>query len=264
MAERRASDGGRRALRIVGALARNDARGVGRDPLLRWLVGYPIALALVLRWGVPALADPVRARFGIELLDYRVLLVGFMVELLPVLTGMVVGFLLLDERDDATLSALQVTPLGLGGYLAYRVALPIVASVAMTLVTVPLVGLAPVDAGPLFAVALGAAPLAPLFALFLAAFARNKVEGFALTKASGMLFVPPVLAYFVAPPWQWLFGLFPTYWPAKAFWAQQGVVWSGGATAAAVPYAVPLAVGVVVQAVMIAWLLRRFRRTAAM
>ena len=250
----------RRMLRTAGALAVSDARGVGRDPLLRWLIGYPIALALLLRWGLPALAGPVEARFGIRLLDYGVLVTSSMVELLPVLVGMVVGFLLLDERDDRTLHALQVTPLGLNGYLAYRVALPIVASVAMTVAAVPLVGLTPVALGPLLAIAVGAAPLAPLFALFLAAFAGNKVEGFALTKASGMLFVPPVLAYFVAPPWQWLFGVVPTYWPLKAVWTLQGIGWASGPSAGAGGYAVPLAIGLVVQAVLLRWLLRRVRR----
>lgn len=248
-----------RPLRLALALARIDARGVGRDPLLRWLIGYPLALALIMRWGVPAIAGPILARSGVSLLDYGALLTSFMVELLPVLIGMIVGFLLLDERDDGTLLALQVTPLTLGGYLAYRVTLPIVVSVIMTMVTVPLVGLVPVTFGPLLVIALGAAPLAPLFALFLAAFARNKVEGFALTKASGVLFVPPVAAYFVAPPWQWAFGVFPTFWPVKAFWVQQGVGGAAGGPAVSAPL-VLVAIGIVVQAGMVWLLLRRFRR----
>lgn len=264
MATPEASDGRRRILRTAGALAVSDARGIGRDPLLRWLIGYPIALALLLRWGVPALAGPVEVRFGIALLDYGVLVTSAMVELLPVLVGMVVGFLLLDERDDRTLAALQVTPLGLNGYLAYRVALPMVVSVVMTVIAVPLVGLARTDLGPLLVIALGAAPLAPLFALFLAAFAGNKVEGFALTKASGMLFVPPVIAYFVAPPWQWLFGVVPTYGPLKAFWTQQGVGWTAGPSPGAGGYIVPLAIGLVLQAALLRWLLRRVRRSVVM
>ena len=36
----------------------------------------------------------------------------------PGIVGMVVGFLLLDERDERTLSALRVTPLSMRRYLA--------------------------------------------------------------------------------------------------------------------------------------------------
>lgn len=39
--------------------------------------------------------------------------------------GVVTGFLLLDERDDRTLTALQVTPLPLRAYIFYRVTVPI-------------------------------------------------------------------------------------------------------------------------------------------
>ena len=176
---------------------------------------------------------------------------SFVVELMPILAGMVVGFLLLDQKDDGTLAALRVTPLTLGGYLAYRIAMPMLVSVPMTLAVFPIAGLVRVGVGPLLLMALGAAPLAPLFALVLATFAGNKVEGFALTKASGVVLFPPVLAYFVPEPWQWAFGIIPTYWPVKASW----VWWDRGWASAAL-----LATGVVYQAFLLRLLLRRFRR----
>jgi fluoroquinolone transport system permease protein len=102
-----------KALRVVQALGPIDAKGVLRDSLLRWLVLYPVLLALLLRWGVPALADRLADRYRFDLTAYYVLVMSFLVELLPILTGMVVGFLLLDQRDDHTLMAWQVTPLTL-------------------------------------------------------------------------------------------------------------------------------------------------------
>jgi fluoroquinolone transport system permease protein len=240
-----------KAIRAVRALGPIDARGIQRDPLLRWLVVYPVFLALVIRWGVPALAARLEGRYDFDLSGYYVLLMSFLVELLPILTGMVVGFLLLDQKDDGTLTALRVTPLTLGGYLAYRITMPMLVSVPMTLAVFPIAGLVRVGAGPLLLMALGSAPLAPIFALFLASFAGNKVEGFALGKASGVLFIPPVLAYFVDPPWQWAFGLMPTYWPVKAFWVQQ----AGGNG-----YPAYLLVGAAYQALLLVPLLRRFDR----
>jgi hypothetical protein len=32
------------------------------------------------------------------------------------------------------------------------------------------------------------------------------------------LFLLPFAAYFLEAGWQWLFGLFPTYWAPKLFW----------------------------------------------
>ncbi len=122
---------------------------------------------------------------------------------------------------------------------------------AATLLMFPLAG---VTAAPMVAVAsaLAAAPLAPLMALFLAAFARNKVQGFALMKAAGAVTWPPLAAIFVAMPWQLLFGVSPVYWPARVYWSAQ----DGEAA-----WALWLVPALAWQGLLIWLLLRRYRRT---
>ena len=140
----------------------------------------------------------------------------------PAICGMVVGFILLDQRDDHTLTALRVTPLPLTGYLVYRLAAPMLLGVGMTLIALPLAGLVPLGPLELLGLALAAAPLAPLTALFLAAFAANKVQGFALQKALGLFLIAPFLGTLLPPPWQAVLWLVPTYWPAALLWAHAG------------------------------------------
>jgi fluoroquinolone transport system permease protein len=65
-------------------------------------------------------------------------------------------------------------------HLAYRLAAPMLISLAMTLIALPLAGLVSLSFLEVLLVAVAAAPLAPLSALFLGAYAANKVEGFAL------------------------------------------------------------------------------------
>ena len=132
--------------------------------------------------------------------------------------GSVVGFLLLDQRDDRTLTALQVTPLTVQGYLAYRIAVPMAVSVPVMMAGIAIADLVEMGVAAAFAAAVQAAPAAPLYALFVAAFAANKVQGFALLKGVGVLTWPPVFAWFVASPWQVAIGLDPLYWPLKLFW----------------------------------------------
>lgn len=208
-------------MRVLIALGPVDAKSVSRDPLLRWLMFYPLLLAGLVRWGVPWLAGTLLAKFQFDLAPFYPLLMSFVLVMTPMLAGLVIGFLLLDQQDDRTLTALQVTPLTLTGYLVYRLSLSLGLSLAITMIIFPLTGLVALGFGPLFLAALSAAPLAPFYALVLAAFAANKVQGFALTKALGVLLVAPLLAYFVPPPWQWLFGLVPLYWPAKLLWLLQ-------------------------------------------
>ncbi|HEX6383923.1 MAG TPA: hypothetical protein VF177_04560, partial [Anaerolineae bacterium] len=185
-----------------------------------------------------------------ELMPYYPAIMGaVLLQLVPLFTGMVIGFLLLDQRDDRTLTALQITPLSLNGYLAYRLAVPTLLSVLLTLIVLPLAGFAGIGFLPLLLAAIVAALLAPLFALFLAAFAENKVQGFALMKAAGIILFPPLIAYFVPSGWQLAFGVMPTYWPARLYWlylAGQHGFW------------IYLAAGIIYQSLLLAALVRRF------
>jgi fluoroquinolone transport system permease protein len=239
-------------VQVWRALGPIDLHNVRRDPLLRWLVVLPLAAALAARWFLPSLLAQVETFMQIPLLPYYPPFMAYALLLLgPMLAGVVVGFLLLDQRDDRTLFALQVTPLSLNNYLAYRLALPVLIGLLLSLVVLPLSGLVQLNLLHLLAVALAAAPLAPLFALFLAAFATNKVQGFAIQKGLGVVMLPPVIAYFVPAPWHWLFGLAPTYWPAQVLWQAQsgsGQLW------------LYLGLGLLAQGFLLWLLLRRFNR----
>lgn len=239
------------AIKALGALGPIDFMSVRRDSMLRWLFFIPILIALIGRWGTPVLQVRLLETFQLDIEPYYPLLVSFIVLVMPMMAGVVVGFLLLDQRDDQTLTALQVTPLSLTGYLTYRITLPTLLGLLMTLVAVPVVGLVQLAFVDLFLVALAAAPLAPLFALFLAAFSANKVQGFALMKASGAANWPPLIAYFVPGHRQLLFGIVPHYWPAKVFWMLE---------AGEPGFWVFLMVGWAYQSLLIWLLLKRFRR----
>lgn len=208
------------AARVVAALGPADVRRVRRDNLLAWVIGLPVGAALLMRFGVPPLTGWLSSTYGFDLVPFYPVVGGyFVVVMMPIVLGFVVGFLLLDERDDDTLRALQVTPLSPVAYLAYRAGVPTLVSLLLMPALVPLAGLSPLGLGATLVVAVASAPLAPLFAFTLPAFARNKVQGFALVKLLGALMMLPVLAYVVPDPWRWLFGIVPSFWSLQTLWS---------------------------------------------
>ncbi|HRN50067.1 MAG TPA: hypothetical protein PLC52_03045 [Anaerolineales bacterium] len=241
------------ALKALRALGPVDLRGIRRDSMLTYIALMPIVLALVLRFAVPWIRDQVFARGGFDIAPFYFLLMSyFFVMLSSALVGMAVGFLVLDERDNQTLQALQVSPLPMRDYIVYRVSVPLVVSVLMTLAAYPLAGLGNLSLAQQLVVALSAALLAPLWMLFLASFAANKVQGFALLKAAGFIVLMlPMFAYFVKSGWHWAFGLLPSFWPVKIYWlfeAGETRVW---------PY---LLIGILFQSILLLLLLRQFLR----
>lgn len=235
------------------ALALGDSRNVWRDPMLRWFALLPLVLGVVLRYLAAPLLTRLSLWLDIDLVAATTPLVGYIaLTIAPALAGMVIGFLLLDHRDEGTLAALAVTPLTVEGYLVYRLAAPMLVAFVATLLMFPLVGIAVTPTTAVMS-ALAVAPLAPLMALFLAAFARNKVQGFALMKAVGVVLWPPLAALFVAMPWQLLFGIFPVYWPGRVYWSAL----DGDAA-----WGLWLLPALAWQGVLIWLLLRRYRRVA--
>lgn len=237
-----------RAFRALGPV---DLRSVRRDAMLKWMVFLPLLVVVALRIVLPLVTEQLRLQLNFDLRPYYSLVNSFMFLLMPIIVGMVIGFLLLDQRDDHTLSALQVTPLSLNGYLLYRISLPMLLALLITLLMVPCLGLYPVSWEVLLFSALSSAPLAPVFALFYASFAQNKVQGFAVMKAPSIFIIPPLAANFIQSGWQWAFGMIPTYWPVKVYWlfeAGSRVAWPAFIT------------GLLYQMVLIMFLLRWFNR----
>ena len=239
-------------LRLIKALGPIDAMNVRRDPLLRWILVLPLGIALLVRFFPPVIIERLENTLHFSVGDFFPRVAGYALLITaPMLCGMVIGFLLLDERDDRTLLALRVTPLSPVSYLAWRLSLPMLVSVAVTLAAFLMAGLSQPGIPGLLLCAVAAAPLAPLMALALAGFAHNKVQGFALVKASGVFQMAPLVAYFVRSEWQPAFAIFPTYWPARQLWTLQ----EGGGNAWLF-----LTAGLVYQLILLLLLLGRFRR----
>ena len=238
--------------RMLQALVPIDLRNVRRDPLLLWVGGLPLLMALVIRLGLPVVAGLLHARTGFDMRPYDPLIMGGFVLLAPAMVGMVIGFLLLDERDDRVLAALLVAPLPLRHYLLYRISMPTIVATGVTLISYPVAGLVPLAWAELLGIALLAALAGPFVALTLAAFAPNKVAGFAVMKTSNGVQLVPLMAFFVAEPWQYLAGLVPSFWPMKALWlaAAGAEIWP------------TLAAGLLANLVALALLAHRFETVA--
>jgi fluoroquinolone transport system permease protein len=228
-----------KTLRLFRAFAPVDFKNIRRDALLVWIPLLPLIMTLALRFGVTPLASLMLRQFDLDLTPYYPLLLSMFVLLVPSTVGMIVGFLLLDERDEQTLAALMVTPMSNTSYLTYRIGVPLVIGFFITLIMYPLAGLIPIAPLDLVIVSLLGAFTAPLTALFLAVLAENKVAGLAMLKMLNGITILPVVAYFI-----------PTYWPLKVFWSAV----SGES------YWLYLLIGLVVNGIALMLLLRQWNK----
>jgi len=204
-------------MRRYTTLAWGDLKSLSRDNFLILIYCIPVFIALLFRFAVPVAAGLVHE--WVDLTAHYAFIMSFLTFMTPSFVGMVMGFMLLDDRDEDILSYMAVTPLSRTGYLVYRIISPVLVSFFLMYIMLFIAGLTPVPVVRLIPVGIMAAMEAPILALFLAAFANNKVEGLAVYKLAGIIFLAPFVGYFVPSGWQYVAGIFPPFWVSKAFLA---------------------------------------------
>lgn len=229
-----------------------DLELVGRDRFLSFVPAYLVVIVPALRFGVPPLTHWLRADYGFDLEPYWPLIGSYVSVLLSsMFIGILVGFLLLDEREQGTLRARLVTPLAFEGFLVYRIAQVTLAAV----VTLPFIayglGLGAPSLSAVVVLALANAPMAVVGTLFFPLFTRDKVQAFAWGKLlSGICFLP-LAATLLDSPWHWVVGgWMPVYWTLEAYLRAE----SGE------PWVIHAATGGLTTWLLAAWMVRLYRR----
>ncbi len=243
--------------RLTLSLMLADARNVSRDGLLAFLIASPLLIALIFRFAIPddaALAQIVGSYPQLEtLVNARgPVLMSIVVSMSSGLIGAVYGLLLVDERDERTLTVLRVMPVSFAHYLIARLATPCLLSMLTTIAAYPLAGLAPLPLATVAIVALAGATTVPVVTLIIVSFAANKVVALTIMRVVNALLALPILAYFATPLQEMLAWPVPSFWQMKALWL----------AASGEPHLWALLITPALNVPLTLWLYQRFRRRA--
>ena len=164
----------------LSALARKDARVIYRDRFMIFIAFYALVLAIACRIIVPWI--PV-AQLDLYLAP-AVVLTG------PLLLGTLLGFALIEEREQGTWLLIRVLPVRPLRVFAYLSLSATVLSFIIGLAAALVYGF-PIPNWPRFLLMLATTSLsAPFVMLLLGAFSSNKIEGMAYSKivsATGLI-----------------------------------------------------------------------------
>jgi len=178
---------------------------------MRFMVFYPVLFGAIGRYVLPALEEP--AGFQVDLLaDY---ILAALALITPMIYGAVIGFSILDDRDDHILSSIKVTPLSIHQFLSFRIAMVLVFSFAACIFVLWFSNIGGLSWGDKIVVAFLATLSAPMTGFLINALSKNKIEGFAVMKGLGMVVVVPVVAVYFTDATELFFSVIPGFWPAK-------------------------------------------------
>lgn len=237
--------------KALAAFGRNDIRGTYRDPLLVMVVVAPVIWTTGVALLTPMFTEMLAQRYDFDLVPYYPLvLTAFLLLTSIIIAGGLGAFLVLDEVDAGTMTALRVTPVPMSTFFAYRAVTVMLVTTVYVIATLSFSGILEPGLIPaLIPIGLVAGLSAVVTLLLIITMAGNKIQGIAMLRALGMLIAGlPCLPWFIDSPWSLAFGVLPPYWAAKAFWvaSAHGTWW-------------PYLVGGVIYNLVIAWpLFRRF------
>jgi fluoroquinolone transport system permease protein len=207
-----------------------DRRQLLRDPILLIAVILPLLLILFVAKGLPwlELVTP----FSIT--PHIPYLLSIFLLLTPITVGMMVGLMMLEERDESLVTYFAITPLGRGRYVAFRLGLPLLITFVLSIVLVIVFHDATLMRWEVFLLLVTSSLETPLMALTMLVFASNRLEGLAVAKMLNFVLLPPIVLYFFATKWRMFCLIVPTYWVSEGilalsvdsamFWG----FWAGG------------------------------------
>ncbi len=206
---------------LIISLTRTEFKNIYRDQFLLFICILPIFISILFRFALPQIRELTLPYF--DLADYYDPFLCILILLVPSFFGWIIGFIILDDRDEDILSYLSVTPIGKSGYLWFKILLPLLLSIPLAIISLYIVNIKSIELNKILPIIILASLEAPYFALFLGTFANNKVEGLATAKLANIILMGALVPFFIKSNWAYLAGIFPTFWIAKAWLAKGNI-----------------------------------------
>ena len=213
------------------SLLNYEAKTIFRDPINLYMSLFPIIMLILSSFVFPMVFELIDPMQGIWLKVTILLMLIVILAFGQFFLAAMATFLLLEHKDENSLNSIAVTPVGISGYLKFKLAYIYIMSVVGIIIIllgtkliagdkynimgVSLFGNIGMSHIIFFAIVNGL--FTPSLSLLQSALAKNKVEGFAIIKGTGILALVPALMVLEAfqGKMQYVLGVFPNFWAIR-------------------------------------------------
>lgn|GEM_PF-3166829 len=189
-------------------LIKEDLKNIYKDPMYLISFTCPLLLIIFCTIGIKF----IESKFSMSLNNYYALILWMALIMTPFLIGVLVGLILLDEKDQNLIIYFSVTPLKKVNYLIYRLSMPFVISFIMNLILFITTNLIKARMINIFIIVFLTSLLAPITTIFMGAFGENKLQGLTLTKLCSFILFIPAINYFIDSKIKFLTYIIPNYY----------------------------------------------------
>ncbi len=190
---------------------------IAHDFMLAAIIFAPIMMGLAFRFIIPIFEKLLCNHFGVEAIiaPYYLLLDLMLAIMTPMLFSFAGVMVILGEIDDGTTHYLVVTPLGKYGYLLSRLGIPTLLAMIYDGILLGILSNTNPTLIMSFLYVFSGGLMGIITSLFVITIAKNKLEGMALAKLSGLLMLGLPAPFFIKNPIQYILSVLPSFWLGK-------------------------------------------------
>ncbi len=218
------------------SLLKYEMKTILKDSLSIFMLIYPLLVIFMMGFTIPAILE--RTTDVSSNANMNTLLIGFVVTLAMggFVSGAMLGFSILENKDENTLINIAVTPITVSGYTVFKITYTAIIAFFGNIVMVGGLKIIATDkylieiAGnsiylldainwpEIIVFSIVSSLTVPMIALVIGMVAKNKVEGFAIMKSFGLVVMLPVLSLLNVfhDAKQYILGIIPNFWTMKA------------------------------------------------
>ena len=201
-------------------------RQILNDSMLVIVCFASILYAIFFRFAIPQIEILLCQYFDVSaiLFPYYLYFDLLLAMLTPFMFCFASAMLMLEEYDVNLSSYLSVTPVGKNGYLFSRIVLPSLIACVVSLVLLMYFSLTHWRMLTLIWVILLSGLSAIIVTMLVFSYSRNKVEGMAIAKLSGIIMLGLPVPFLIHTNLQYVFSPFPSFWIAS--YVKSGTWWA--------------------------------------
>ncbi|MGM0445440.1 MAG: hypothetical protein ACQEQH_03450 [Bacillota bacterium] len=193
-------------------ILKGDFKNVFRDKMYIFILLAPVLMGFAFKIIILFLETILLEELAFHLFPYYLLITSFVIIIIPLVSGMLFAFLILEDRDQGIITYLSITPFSKKRYLLYRLSISYLISFISVLFAFYYLHLIEIKFIYLLPVLMMTSLGGPLIVLLISTFADNKVEGFAFAKGVSIFYFIPLAAYFIDSNIEYIFAIFPSFW----------------------------------------------------
>ena len=218
------------------SLMKYEAKTIIRDPINLYMSVFPLIILAMASFVFPMIIESIDPADQATKQIIMLLLLIITVAIGSYFLAAMATFLLIENKDECTLNTIAVTPIGMSGYVKFKMTyiyvMTVISNIVILLGTKLIAGDKYAIGGislfdnigliEIIAFSIVSSLFIPSLALLQGSLAKNKVEGFAYIKGTGIIALIPAIMILegLQGGMQYLLGVFPNFWAIKGIMLQ--------------------------------------------